>query len=84
EAAAGAVAFLKLTGIVVGGWLMARAADAATAQLGGGAAAEADFLHAKRETARHYTLHVLPESTLHHAIVLHGAPSTLALAQHQF
>jgi alkylation response protein AidB-like acyl-CoA dehydrogenase len=47
-AAAGSVPFLKLTGIVVGGWLMARSAAVAAERLD---AADGDFYKAKLATA---------------------------------
>jgi hypothetical protein len=83
EAAAGAVPYLKLCGTVCGGWLMARAAGAATAQLARGDA-DADFHAAKRITAHHYALHVLPEAGALRDTVLHGAPTTLGLSDTQF
>ena len=83
EAAAGAVPYLKLCGTVIGGWLMVRAANAATAQLARGDA-EADFLAAKRITAHHYTLHMLPQAGALRDTVLHGAATTLGLSDAQF
>jgi len=83
EAAAGAVPYLKLCGTVIGGWLMARAADAATAQLARGDA-DAGFLAAKRITAHHYALHMLPEAGALRDTVLHGAATTLGLSDAQF
>ncbi len=91
EAAAGAVPYLKLCGVVMGGWLMARAADAATAQLArgavdavAGAGADTDFLAAKRVTAHHFALHVLPQAAALRDAVLHGAATTLGLSDAQF
>ena len=83
EAAAGAVPYLKLCGTVIGGWLMARLADAATTQLARGGT-DADFLAAKRITAHHYALHVLPEARALRDAVLHGAVTTLGLSDAQF
>ena len=61
ESAAGAVPYLKLTGVVAGGWQMARAARIARdmTQVGetGGA-----FLRGKIATSRFYAEHVLPEA----------------------
>ncbi len=82
-AAAGAVPYLNLCGTVIGGWLMTRAAAAATAQLARGDA-DADFLTAKRITAQHYALHVLPQAGALRDTVLHGAATTLGLADAQF
>ncbi len=83
EAAACAVPFLWLSGTVVGAWLMTRAADAATAQQAS-AGADASFLDAKRITALHFALHVLPQAAALRDEVLMGAVSTLGLAQDQF
>jgi alkylation response protein AidB-like acyl-CoA dehydrogenase len=83
EAAAGAVPYLKLCGTVIAGWLMARAADAAILQLAPGDA-DADFYTAKRITALHYALHVLPEAGALRDAVLHGAATTLGLSDSQF
>ncbi|WP_088278362.1 acyl-CoA dehydrogenase [Ideonella sp. A 288] len=83
EAAAGAVPYLWLSGTVMGGWLMARAADAATTQLAGGVADDG-FLAAKRVTAHHYALHVLPQAGAMRDEVLWGAVTTLGLSDAQF
>ncbi|MCK6427428.1 MAG: acyl-CoA dehydrogenase [Burkholderiaceae bacterium] len=83
EAAAAAVPYLWLAGTVVGGWLMTRAADAASTQLSSGSA-ERDFLEAKRVTALHFALHVLPQAGALRDTVLHGAASTLGLTAAQF
>ncbi len=83
EAAASAVPYLNLCGTVIAGWLMARAADAATTQAAR-AAADADYLLAKRVTAHHYALHVLPQAGALRDTVLHGAATTLGLSDAQF
>ncbi len=83
EAAASAVPYLQLCGTVTGGWLMARAADAATKQLASGAA-DHGFLEAKRVTAHHFALHVMPLAGALRDEVLHGAVSTLGLRDDQF
>jgi hypothetical protein len=73
EAAAAAVPYLWLAGTVVGGWLMTRAADAASTQLASGSE-DRDFLAAKRVTALHFALHVMPHAARAGATsVLHGA-----------
>ncbi|MGA8712154.1 MAG: acyl-CoA dehydrogenase [Roseiarcus sp.] len=83
EAAAGAVPYLKLTGVVTGGWQMARAARIARdlTQVGetGGA-----FLESKIATSRFYAEHVLPEAEALRFEVTAGAASTLALAEASF
>ena len=46
--------------------------------------ADADFMAAKRITAQHYALHVLPESGALRDEVMHGAVTTLGLNDAQF
>ena len=46
--------------------------------------ADADFLAAKRITAHHYALHVLPQAGALRDTVLHGAATTLGLSDAQF
>ena len=79
---AGATPFLHLTGTVVGGWLMARAALAAHHKSANGG--DRSFLEAKIVTARFYAEHVLPRA---HALlpeITEGSGSVLALAEDQF
>jgi alkylation response protein AidB-like acyl-CoA dehydrogenase len=80
--AAGAVPFLRLAGTVVGGWLSARMAQVAVAQLAA-RRGDAAFLAAKLATARHYAAHVLVLSPALRDTVLAGADSTLALTDDQ-
>ena len=89
KAAAGAVPFLQLAGTVIGGWLMARGAEAAVTQLGVESTdpepdVDTDFLSAKVHTARHYMAHVMVDATGLSEIVTHGSETTLSLADHQF
>ena len=83
EVFAGSVLYLKLAGVVLGGWQLARAALAARRLLdtcGGDAA----FLSAKIGTARFFADHILSQaSALRHAIVS-GAAGALALEDVQF
>jgi len=60
DALAGATPFLRLMGTVIGGWVMARAALAATELLQKGEG-DPEFLQAKIATARFYTDQLLPE-----------------------
>jgi alkylation response protein AidB-like acyl-CoA dehydrogenase len=83
EAAACAVPYLWLAGTVTGGWLMCRAADAATVQLGAGGD-DASFLQAKRVTALHFARHMLQQAPAMCEAVAHGAESSLGLHQDQF
>ncbi len=80
--AAGAVPFLRLAGTVVGGWLSARMAESAVAQIAAGSG-DVGFLSAKLATARHFATHVLVLAPALRDIVIAGADSTLALADEQ-
>ncbi|HTS53901.1 MAG TPA: acyl-CoA dehydrogenase [Burkholderiales bacterium] len=82
-AGAGAVPYLKLWGIVAGGWQMARAAHLAKARLDG-AAEDFDFYRAKIGTARFYAEHILPQAQGYKAAVVNGSASVLALDEAQF
>jgi 3-(methylsulfanyl)propanoyl-CoA dehydrogenase len=76
--AAGAVSFLKLFGVVAGGWQMGRAAHVAQTRLADGDNSNPGFYRAKLATARFYADHVLPQAHgLAHA-AMHGASSVLA------
>jgi len=80
--AAVSVPYLKLWGIVGGGWQMARAALIADSKLGIGG--DADFYRAKIATARFYSEHILPQATALSAEVVNGAASVLAMSEAQF
>jgi alkylation response protein AidB-like acyl-CoA dehydrogenase len=75
---AGAVPFLKLMGIVAGGWQMARAALAAEHGLGAGDRA---FLQAKLATARFYADHVLVQAPGLRDTVVKGASAVMAVPE---
>ena len=77
---AGAVPFLKLMGIVAGGWQMARAALAADKLKGG----DQEFLNAKKATARFYADHVLSQAPGLRNTVVNGAAGVMALSEDQF
>ena len=80
---AASVPYLKLWGLTVGGWQMARAALVAARHLAEGAR-DADFYRAKIATARFYSDYHLPETAaLKHAVLTAGE-SVLALAAEQF
>ena len=61
DAAAGCAPYLKMFGITVGGYLLARGALAAAAQLSNGAT-DKPFLQAKLATARFYAEQILPQA----------------------
>jgi alkylation response protein AidB-like acyl-CoA dehydrogenase len=78
---AGAVPFLKLAGIVAGGWQMARAAVVAEKKMKAG---DANFLQAKIATARFYGDHVLVQAPGLRDTVVKGAAGVMALSDEQF
>jgi alkylation response protein AidB-like acyl-CoA dehydrogenase len=75
--AAGSVYYLKLMGITCGGWLMARSAKIAAAQLAKGEG-DAGFLRSKVATARFYADHILAQAPGLAAAITRGADSVLA------
>ncbi|HQX08495.1 MAG TPA: acyl-CoA dehydrogenase, partial [Zoogloea sp.] len=78
---AGSVPFLKLTGIVVGGWLMARSAQIAAGRLN---EADGDFYKAKMATAAYFAKHVIPEANAYRDAIVNGADAVLALEEALF
>ena len=82
-ASAGSVPFLKLMGIVAGGWQLARAARIAEAQLAEGGGDKA-YLEAKIATARFFGDHVLVQAPALKNTVVAGGPAAMALADDQF
>jgi len=80
---AGAVPFLKLMGIVAGGWQLGRAALIAESKIG---RKEGDqgFYQAKISTARFFADHVLSQAAGLAATVTAGSASVMALSEEQF
>jgi len=78
---AGAVPFLKLMGIVAGGWQMGRAALAAERTLHSG---DRSLLEAKIATARFYADHVLVQAPALRNTMVNGAAGVMALSEDQF
>jgi alkylation response protein AidB-like acyl-CoA dehydrogenase len=72
RALAVAVPFLKLSGFVLGGWLMAKSAAIAASKQSG---ADQAFYAAKLRSARFYAEHVLPAALAHARVVTSGARS---------
>ena len=64
--------FLKLTGTVMGGWLMAKSADVAARALAAGSS-DREFLEAKLVTARFYAEQLLPQAQSLLSVVKGGA-----------
>ena len=82
-ASVGAVPFLKLFGVVAGGWQMARAALASKRHLDAGTS-EAAFYKTKITTARFYADHVLSQAISLSYAVVNGAEATTAISDEQF
>ncbi|HOI50788.1 MAG TPA: acyl-CoA dehydrogenase family protein [Azonexus sp.] len=79
---AGSVPFLKLTGIVAGGWLMAKSAGVAAARIATG---DSDpFYRAKLATAEYFATHQLPFAAAYAAEVMGGAEAVFGLAEDLF
>ena len=71
QALAVSVPLVKLCGLVLGGWLMARSADAAAGLLDAGR--DRDFARAKLKTARFYVTNLLPRAQALAAVIDSGA-----------
>jgi len=80
---AGSVPYLKLAGIVLGGWQMGRAALVAAEKLSQGDA-DSSFYQAKIGTARFFAEHYLVQASGLKTSIVSGSVGTLALAEHQF
>ena len=80
---AGSVPYLRLAGVVLGGWQMARAALAANQKLEAGEG-DAEFYKAKLITARFYAEHILPQATAYRIAIVDGSSGVLSMAQDQF
>ena len=80
---AGAVAYLRLWGLVTSAWQLGRAALIAARRLRDGGGDEA-FLRTKITTARYFAMAILPESASLARTVTGGAAAALDLAADQF
>ena len=82
---AGSVAYLKLAGIVLGGWQMAKAALIAHQNLNKAETSPDDgFYQAKIDTARFFAEHLLSQATAYQSAITQGGSSIMALAENQF
>ncbi|MDP3440041.1 MAG: acyl-CoA dehydrogenase, partial [Azonexus sp.] len=79
---AGSVPFLKQTGIVVGGWLMAKSAAIAVQHIAEGS--NDDFYKAKLATANYFAAHQLPFAAAYAAEITGGSESVFALPENLF
>jgi hypothetical protein len=80
---AGSVTYLKLAGIVLGGWQMARAALIAQRKLNAGEG-DASFYQAKIGTARFFADQILSQAPGMRDAIVEGAAGVLALSEDQF
>jgi alkylation response protein AidB-like acyl-CoA dehydrogenase len=80
---AGSVLYLKMAGIVLGGWQMARAALVAQQKLKAGEG-DAAFLRAKIGTARFFADHILSGAGGLRSAIVEGSAGVLALEVEQF
>ena len=78
--ASSSVYYLKLAGIVCGGWMMARSAAHAARAMEAGQG-DAAFLRAKVLTARFYADHILPQAMALSMIAMRGSDSVLAMEE---
>jgi len=81
---AGAVPFLRLMGIVAGGWQMARAALVSERHLSTKESIDRSFFEAKIATVRFYAEHVLVQAPALRNTVVNGATGVMALSEEQF
>ena len=79
QAAVGAVPFLKLLGMVAGGWMMVRAAMAARKNIAAGS--DDPFYPTKVATADFYAAHVLALTPALSQVVIKGGGSALAIGE---
>jgi alkylation response protein AidB-like acyl-CoA dehydrogenase len=81
---AGAVPFLRLMGIVAGGWQMARAALVSRKKLSNKEPQDKSFLEAKIATAQFYSDHLLVQAPGLRDTVVKGSAGVMALGEDQF
>ena len=80
---AGSVLYLKLAGLVLGGWQMARAALVAQRKLDANEG-DASFYKAKIATARFFADHILSQASSLRTAIIDGSAGVLALSEDQF
>ncbi|HKE36776.1 MAG TPA: acyl-CoA dehydrogenase C-terminal domain-containing protein, partial [Candidatus Baltobacteraceae bacterium] len=81
KALACSVPYLKLWGVIAGGWQMARAALIAASKLSD---AEAEFYKAKLATAKFYTTHVLSQGAHYKKQIMDGSDDVMTVTDEQF
>jgi len=80
---AGSVLYLKLAGVVLGGWQMGRAALIAEEKLKSGSG-DTKFYSAKIGTARFFADHILSQAVAYRTAIVDGSRGVLALEEDQF
>ncbi len=80
---AGSVPYLKMAGVVFGGWQMGRAALVAAHKLSAGEG-DASFYQAKITTARFFADHFLSTASASRTAIVEGSSGVLALTEEQF
>jgi alkylation response protein AidB-like acyl-CoA dehydrogenase len=80
RALAVSVPMVRLAGYVIGGWLLTFSAAIAAHRLASGAS-DRDFLQGKIDSARFYTLQVLPQATALTRVVASGAQGVLDVGE---
>jgi alkylation response protein AidB-like acyl-CoA dehydrogenase len=83
KALACSVPYLKLWGVVAGGWMMARSAQIATAKIAAGDP-EAEFYKAKLATAKFYSTHVLSQGAYYKRQIVDGSGDVMTVTEEQF
>ena len=69
---------LKLMGVTLGGWMLARGAEIASRQLAKGEG-DAAFIRSKILTARFFADHVMSQASSLATATIHGSESVLAV-----
>jgi len=83
KAFACSVPYLRLWGVVAGGWQMARAARIAAEKIAANDS-ESDFYRAKLATAAFYASHVLSQAAWHKRQIVEGSGDVMQLSDAQF
>ena len=77
------VPYLRLWGVVAGGWQMSRAAQIAADRIAANDG-ESDFYRAKLATAAFYASHVLSQASWYHRQIVDGSADVMQLTDAQF
>jgi alkylation response protein AidB-like acyl-CoA dehydrogenase len=77
------VPYLRLWGVVAGGWQMARAAQIAATKIAANDA-ESEFYRAKLATAAFYATHVLSQAAWYKRQIVDGSADVMRLSEAQF